>query len=70
MNLMRLVILDIFKRLYEDNKTQYDHVLTTVFHEQIPINFKNVPTFCDIENLDEIIMYNVLNANGIKVKQI
>lgn len=64
---MRTVILDIFKRKYENNEFEYDIILKTIFKDNIPQNFKNLPSYTGSTDLYDILTFHVLNENGIKV---
>lgn len=67
MSKMRIVVLDLFKRLYADNDIEYDVTLKSTFQNRMPSDFKNVPTFSNIDSLDQIIENSVLNKEGIIV---
>jgi len=64
---MRTVILDIFKRKYENNDFEYDLILKAIFKEYIPQNFKNIPSYSNSADLNDVLLFHVLNENGIKV---
>ena len=64
---MRTVILDIFKRKYENNDFEYELTLKSVFKDYIPQNFKNIPSFSNSSDIADILMFHVLTENGIKV---
>ena len=67
LNKMRTVLLDIFKRTYANNDMEYETILKVVFNNHVPTSFKNVPTFSENENLEEILVVNYLNEKGIAV---
>ena len=64
---MRIVILDLFKRLYADNDIEYEVTLKSTFNNRIPSDFKNVPTFSSNENLDDLLKNSILNEEGKQV---
>lgn len=64
---MRTVILDIFKRKYENNDFEYEVILKAIFKDYIPQNFKNIPSFSNSSDLNDVLLFHVLNDNGIKV---
>ena len=63
----RTVILDIFKRKYENNDFEYEVIFKTIFKENVPQNFKNIPSFANSTDVYDVLTFHVLNENGIKV---
>ncbi|EGR28462.1 Ras family protein, putative [Ichthyophthirius multifiliis] len=65
MQIMKQIILDIYKRTFTDNEMEYQIALKIVFKDQIPANFRNTPIFMqDNRPLEEIVKINILNKQG------
>jgi len=61
------IILTLFGRKFEKNDSLYNVILGQVFggiNEELP---KKTPTFSEKENLNELIVDNYLNQNGLDV---
>ncbi len=64
---MRPLILDLVKRLWENNNAEYEILLKAVFGEHVPDDFKNTPTFCEKDDIEDLLNFNTLNEEGQKV---
>ncbi len=61
------IFLNLFGRMFENNEEYYNVILNEVFGmciEELP---GKTPTFCEKENLEEILINNHLTENGLKV---
>ena len=68
MKQLRDIFLNLFGRLLENNEDYYDVILKEVFggcSEELP---GKTPTFCEKENLEEILSSHYLTENGLKAK--
>jgi len=61
---LRIVILEMFKRTYENNELDYESSLKVIFQEQVPMSFKNACTFADEDRLEDVLKINFLTDEG------
>lgn len=53
--------------MWENNHSEYKIVLNSVFGENVPEDFKNTPTFCEKDDITDVLNFTVLNEEGQKV---
>ncbi len=61
---LRTVILEMFKKTFENNELDYESSLKVIFQENVPMSFKNTCTFADEERLEDVLKINFLTDEG------
>ena len=62
MNLMRTIILDIFKRTFTENQMEYNIALNIIFKDNVPAYLKSAPPLMDDDRpIEEIVKFSVLS---------
>ncbi|EAR99604.3 rab-GTPase-TBC domain protein (macronuclear) [Tetrahymena thermophila SB210] len=65
MNLMRTIILDIYKRTFTDNLQEYTIALNIIFKDNIPSQIKTAPLLMDDDRpIEEVVKFSILNEKG------
>ena len=65
---LRTVILEMFKKTFENNELDYESSLKVIFQENVPMSFKNTCTFADEERLEDVLKINFLTDEGKYVR--
>lgn len=62
MNLIRSIVLDIFKRTFSENQMEYNIALKIIFKDNIPTQIKHTPALSnDDRPVEEIVKFNLLS---------
>ena len=64
---LRIIVLEMFKKTYEDNDLEYESAVQVCFQEQIPTSFKNVCSFADEDRIEDVLKVCFLNDQGLYV---